>query len=927
MAKIINESSTFSPAPEVPEIRESQNLDAVKDGIETYNAQAQKDLMETQEALQKEVEAHVTGEPEPDIGNAAGDGDSTGVDSDVSDTAAEEIALAEAAEKTDTEAEETTETEHGADDHVSGDDTASADGSGSDAPEVLVKDSETAQDTDEFTERPVPTEDEQREMNRKAFDVLKKLPYIDLYNQLQDAQKQVHEMLQMHDAIAAYSKDSAAGVIASMNEAERNRWKGSVREFRQNYRSTYVDGRRLVKFITAMIQCYDGTLVSSTSFISKSMVESAKMRRDAVERREVQEGHADNKDILLRRIDNTISAYEDRIHYPTLINKMRYPNNILDLWKTFFRIGPEEVLKYIDRVMSNQFNDVHMGKFRNVVGNMVTAHETQDFDKKISKDRLGVIVFFMTYWLATVYEKEFESGKCAEVKTLVMAVYDCDVNSRIYDMPGGPALVESFIYLMFTVFLVITSGSYSAKQMHREVGRMFNDLLKAYDREEQYQITKFPGTTMTKSTDFESSVGGSFEDVDAMVDYNEKIPGDDAPEGPVYKLVKELPDEGDAAPNTIYLKATKLESGEDGYEQWTVDELGWSQGETIGQDDGDHLLYGELPDKEVVDNSGTSDMVYRVVNELPAEEDVNIRCVYLIRGDNGRMMQFMWINGWTEVGDVSDNGGSPNLTYKIVDELPAEEDIDARCVYFVRNGNGTMTEFMWIDDWTKVGDVSDEVASIIVNSRPDPVVDTIVSQKVDPVETEVETETEDNADTDECDGDSCPIIFPDEVSDEMATQNSDVADSETSLEVENHRDAPEVETSPESTETTAKPTYVIEDAPKNYTQNCVVDNEDPWDPTAPGNPECIYWIHNSNGNYTPMVYDGSWKVHGEDMPADHVKDMRHIDRDWPGLVFSDDLPENSVVMKTKDVEATTPVEPKPRGFGQMQQPPQKRPVN
>jgi len=898
MAKIINESNMYSPASGVSEIKEPQNLNAVKDSVETYNIQAKKDLMETQEALQKEVEAHAAGEPEPGVGNTAGDGEPAGdgaVDTGTSEAADENVAVAE--DRPATDAEETTEADekHVADDHVSGDDAGAAEGSGSDASEVLVKGSEATagyvdvskdavekalKNDDVVQERPIPTEEEQRDMNRKAFDVLKKLPYIDLYNQLQDAQKQVHELIQMHDAVAAYNDGTAASVIASMNEAERNKWLGSVKEFRQNYRSTYVDGRRLVKFITAMLQCYDGTKVSSTSFISKSMVESAEMRRDAVERREIENGRADNKEILLRRINNTIAAYADRIHYPTLINKLRYPNNILELWKTFFKIGPEEVLKIVDRVLSNQFNDVHMARFRNAVQNMVISHETPDFDKKISKDRLGVIIFFMTYWLATVYEKEFESGKCAEVKTYIMSVYDCDVNNRIYDMPGGPALVESFSYLMFTIFLVTTSGSYSVKQLHREVGRMFNDLLKVYDQEEQAQIAKFPGTAVTEPTNFESTVGGSFEDVDAMVDYNERIPGDDAAAGPVYELVKQLPDESDVAPNTIYLKEIVGEDGAEAYEQWTVDELGWSQGETITKLDGDRLLYGELPETDEVESGGTSDFVYRIVRELPSPDDIsfNRRTIYVVKTDDDTYRQYVWKDdGFKELGDISASEANA---------LTGNYD------YFVK-GNGDKA------------DATEETADSDAAKEPD---------DSDTVE-----------ESSECSGDSCPIVFPDDETETVVTeepsQTSEDPEPETPVETGNASEEPKVETSPEPTE---KPAYIIEETKKQPEVDCVVDNDDPWDPTTAGNPEVRYWIHNADGNYTPMMYDGSWKVCGDDESPDRVKGLRHISNDWPGTSFAPDLPANTVVVEQPKVELTQQA---PRGFGQIQQPPQRRPVN
>ena len=887
MARITNEAGVTAgeqprmtpvPADNIPTLNEPQDLDQIKSGVQDYNTQAQKDLMETQEALQKEVEDHVAaGEPESDRRDTAGDGESEskpffeqpygivgGVTVSRGPTEAEPVAA-----NLSSEAETATaDAEYDSDDHVSGDGAGTAEDSGSDAPEVLVgsrtesdslvvkaapnhepatsgfvqaddslkedreavvvKEMANLQKDIDANERPIPTEDEQREANRKAFETLKTLPYIDLYNQLQDAQKNVRELMQLHDAVGAYSDKSAASMLALLDKAEREKWQGSVKDFSTNYRATYVDGRRLVKLITAMIQSYDGSKISSTAFISKSMVESAQLRRDAVATREMKEGVADNKAVLLRRIDNTLVAYSDRIHYPMLINKLHYPANILDCWKTFFKTGPEEALKVVDKTFSNQFNDVRMHRWRNAVQNMITLHESEDFDKKISKDRLGVIIFFMLYWLATVYEKEFESGKCAEVKTLIMAIYDCDVNSRIYDLPGGPELVSSFVYLLFTLFLVITSGTYSAKQLHKEVNRMLNDLLRVYNEEEQAQIAKFPGTVYTASTNYVESVGGTFEDLDTMIDYNEKIPGDVESIGPVYVLIDDLPKDDDVAPNTVYLK--KVDGG---YEQWTYDELGWSKDETLLDEDEANLrLYGESTEVSDEDAVQLSDFKYAVVSELPAEEDVDIRTIYLMKDPENpdKFEQWVWQQGWTEIGDE-----------------PLTE----------AEGMALSGDFGYMLD--KKGDV----------------------ESVDEDETVVTVATEPTTET--------------PVAEDTVPQTSADPEPEETAEPEIASEESVAETSPEGPfETPAHPQYVVEDVgphqttvaegldKEHFTICCVVDNEDPWDPMKPGYSECVYYIANADGRYTPMVYvNGKWQVNGADVDKEFVKGFRHIDYDWP----------------------------------------------
>ena len=66
-----------------------------------------------------------------------------------------------------------------------------------------------------------------------------------------------------------------------------------------------------------------------------------------------------------------------------------------------------------------------------------------------NRDMVSVLVFFMTYWLAKIHEKELTSGYCADVKTFIMNVYDTDPSSNIYDVVGGKEFFYDTAYWIF----------------------------------------------------------------------------------------------------------------------------------------------------------------------------------------------------------------------------------------------------------------------------------------------------------------------------------------------------------------------------------------------------------------------------------------------------------------------------------------------
>lgn len=365
------------------------------------------------------------------------------------------------------------------------------------------EDGESEEEEDELEEEedddnPYRFSEELIEDGRKDFDKLIKIPYIELHSLLSNAKSSLAELEEMKetvDSIKGMSQDEYSAIVAAMDEATRKDYEGGVQEFSENYPVHHDKAAFAVALLEAILEQYRTADIMSTAFISKSMVEAGQMRLEELETNKVKPL---NYMLIKKRITSTISAYSDRMHFPMLFNKLRYPSNVAEIFKEFTKEGPEAALKYINNVFMSVFNDNNMQRFRNCIENNAIKPNYQSGTDET--DFIKVMVFFMTYWLAKNYEKEYASGKCAEIKVFVMNAYDSDSSTKIYDLPGGSAYYFNVVYSIFCMLSSFTSKDYSVKMLSKVMGGMADEFIKVLEGEYEAKVKEYPGKTIEGDT-------------------------------------------------------------------------------------------------------------------------------------------------------------------------------------------------------------------------------------------------------------------------------------------------------------------------------------------------------------------------------------------------------------------------------------------
>lgn len=370
--------------------------------------------------------------------------------------------------------------------------------------------------------------------NAADFEALKFLPYIDLHAKLNEAKKNlgdINSMKGMMDQIGNISDEHYAAMVGRMNVAEREKYEGDVTSFYENYPSMKVEAIRIQNLLERMLKVFDQDMIASTTFISKSMVESAALRREAMLNAAEP---IPNLNLVIKRLDETAAAYADRTNFDVLFHKLRYPNNVLEIYDDFVKNEPAEAMKYINDVFMPVFNDSNMTKFR---GSFIKLCLMDKLEGS-SQSTVEVVTFFMTYWLAKMYEREYQSGKCARVKTFIMNVYDCDPSSDIYDCDGGKDYMASVGYTIFMIIATITGGQFTKKQLFKKINQIMDDLLKVLEGEKIALFEAHPGRELELDTNLEAITSGEMEYSELPeLPYYEKDELDDddseIPDGPV----------------------------------------------------------------------------------------------------------------------------------------------------------------------------------------------------------------------------------------------------------------------------------------------------------------------------------------------------------------------------------------------------------
>lgn len=374
------------------------------------------------------------------------------------------------------------------------------------------------------------TEDEMDEVIRQfeeatltddeIFSKLRALPYLDLYAEEKALARQANDLfgikMQM-DSIKNMSIDVTTAMVNMMDTLaqqssvteDMSGIMTSVDKFYKGYDSMMAYLLNSHHIAKRMLNAFDQDMVMSSAFISKSAIECAEVRQSNVWKDQYdKDGNVipmPNRALMLKRIENSIASYEDRTDTSILFSKMRNPNKTLETFKQFRKIGPEEAMNEINKIFMPVFNDMYMAKFRKRFIELLLMVENEGVDQDHANMEysqvVDVNVFFLTYWLAYVYNRELSSGKCGQVRSLVMNVYDSDPSSNIYDLPGGIPFLARICYVIYVIIANSISEEYTSKQLNKAINSMIDTMLPLISNEHNAKLfEEYPGKVIEHGT-------------------------------------------------------------------------------------------------------------------------------------------------------------------------------------------------------------------------------------------------------------------------------------------------------------------------------------------------------------------------------------------------------------------------------------------
>lgn len=358
--------------------------------------------------------------------------------------------------------------------------------------------------------------------DEEIFDKMKTLPYLDLYAEQNALARQASDLFnikQQIDSIKVMTDDITTAMVNMMDTLsqqseltdEMQGLVSSVESFQKGYQPMMDYLLRSRHIVKRMLHVFDDDMTMSSAFINKSAIECAERRKARVqEPRQDSNGKIIpmlNKDMLVKRINTSIECYMDRTNMSALFSKMRNPNKTLETFKEFRKDGPEEAMKVINKTFMPVFNDMYMAKFRKRFADLLLMVENdgkQEGDEDFIKNTTQVVdvnIFFLTYWLAYVYERELDTGKNGQVRSLVMNVYDSDPSSNIYDLPGGIPYLARLCYVIYVIISNSISESYTSKQLNKAINKMVDDMLPLLSEEKNAAIfEEYPGKVIEHGT-------------------------------------------------------------------------------------------------------------------------------------------------------------------------------------------------------------------------------------------------------------------------------------------------------------------------------------------------------------------------------------------------------------------------------------------
>lgn len=318
-----------------------------------------------------------------------------------------------------------------------------------------------------------PTEEDVQLRDDKAnkldFEAFITLPFIELYNRLAKVRSDradIESTKAMMDQIGDLSKDPNSAKINMMAVEQLHQ---SAQEFYEKYPVVIHDALRTEDLLDKMLSLFPENYTNSTEFISQSMLEASDLRRDTMQ----QEGATlgPNHHLVMKRLDVVEGSYRNRVDFSVLFNKLRYPNNTYKIYEEFMKVGPDGAMAYVNKIFMPVFNDSNMSRFRAA---FIDLSVRQHKDDPVTPNA-EVMTFFMTFWLAKMYEREFKSGKCSYVKTFVMNFYD--MRAGIFDCPGGVELGSAIGNTIFVILTATVAVPRKKKELQNDVVPLVDSLV------------------------------------------------------------------------------------------------------------------------------------------------------------------------------------------------------------------------------------------------------------------------------------------------------------------------------------------------------------------------------------------------------------------------------------------------------------------
>lgn len=310
---------------------------------------------------------------------------------------------------------------------------------------------------------------ETKAKNEEDIKAFRELPFIDLYQKREEYVKQRENLKsakEMLDTLQSSTiKDKFGQMIEASNELDMKGIAEDAKEFMSQYEPLMNECNRVIECADKVLAEFDKDEVNKSSFLANSLCQSIDIKVTKV----LDSGDC-NALRIAKRMNIIKDAYSNRTDYSYIFNKLKYHQNVKNIYTDYKKLGGKKVLNYINKQFSEAFKDPNMKNFINIIQTMLP----EDIENLYT-------ALFITYWLARVYEREYDSGNFAYVKTLMMNVYD--TLTGVYDLSGGADLVRDTIVTIARLLdtFAMLKRTKSKKETDEAVMKFYIETMNSYE--------------------------------------------------------------------------------------------------------------------------------------------------------------------------------------------------------------------------------------------------------------------------------------------------------------------------------------------------------------------------------------------------------------------------------------------------------------